>query len=54
MVACEREHPVCDPAALRSPPLIKPDPAGAILLTRQQVLTEFARPGRLTVTRAGR
>jgi hypothetical protein len=42
MVACERAHAVCDPAALRRFPLLKPDAAGARLLTESQVLRRSA------------
>ena len=43
--ACERSHPVCDPAAFKKLPMTGPDPADAVLLSRRQVLAEFARPG---------
>ncbi|HEY6297495.1 MAG TPA: hypothetical protein VIX15_17685 [Streptosporangiaceae bacterium] len=50
MVACELSHKICDPAAERGLPLLKPAAPGARLLTEQQVVGRLA--GRGDVVRA--
>jgi hypothetical protein len=45
MVACERSQKICDPAAERGFPLIKPVAPGARLLTEQQVTGRSAWRG---------
>jgi hypothetical protein len=45
MVACERSREICDPAAEKGFPLIKPAAPGARLLTEQQVVGRAAWRG---------
>jgi hypothetical protein len=51
MVACERSRHICDPAAERGFPLIKPAAPGTRLLTEQQVVARTAWRGDLVRAR---